>query len=86
MLSIQVIPFLRLRCVFSGVLPCLVSTVSGVEWLHVHGCRRKHSNVQIMRVDPLVILRQPPLKCDALRVFIVALVWLVWPREEEPAG
>ena len=52
-------PFLRLRRVLARVLPRRVGPVLGVERDDLYRGRRKHGEVEVVRVHPLVVLDAP---------------------------
>ena len=83
---VQVIPFLCFRRIFAGIETCLISPEAGVEWQNVDGRGAEHHQVQVVWVDPLVVLLAASLACDALSVRVVLLLRLLWPRKEESAS
>ena len=52
-------PLLRLRGVLARVLPRRVGPVLGVERDDLYRGRREHGEVEVVRIDPLVVLDAP---------------------------
>ena len=63
----------------------LVCASIWIEWREVHSSWRKHGQLQIVRVDPLIVLGEQPLQSDAVGVLIVLLVGLLRPWKEKAA-
>ena len=83
--GLQVIPFLRFRCVLGCVETSTVTPVVWVERQHVNRGGRKHHQIEIMRVDPIIVGGAPALTRHSLHVLVVLLMWLLRPGKKEAA-
>ena len=76
------IPFLWFRAVFGCIRPGMIGSSRRVKRHYVHTGWREHCQIQIVRYDPLVIFRQPPLQGNSLGVFAETLIGLI-PMEDK---
>ena len=83
--GLQVIPFLRFRCVLGCVETSTVTPVVWVERQHVNRGGRKHHQIEVMRIYPRIVGGAPALTRHSLHVLIVLLMWLLRPGEKEAA-
>ena len=79
-LRLHVKPRLGFAAVLAGIAPALVRTPDKIEEDNVHGSWAESCQLQVVRYHKLIIWSMSTLQCDALRAFIILLLWLLRPR------
>ena len=77
-------PTIGRHTVLATVLARCVCAKAWIERQNMDGGRRKHCQVELVGVEPLIVFFAAPLPCDTLGVHVVLLLGLLRPRKEKP--
>ena len=64
---------LRLARILSRVLSCRISSITWVERQDVDGRWREHSQIEVVRVEPLIVVLESALASNALGILVILL-------------